>query len=264
MLIAILSTMSISSQIKITEVMSDGGIADWFELTNMGKTDVNTAGGRVDDDSNDFSKLVALNGVSTLAAGQSVIFIETDTPESTIPAFRTFWGTDFNNIAIGSYTGSGVGLGSGGDGVIVFDAKGLEVHRVNFGSAVTGNSFYWVYNAEAAVIESATLSAVGTRFGSKSNQVTVLSANTLGNIASPGSALLSPTSSNATLSSKSGWRMYGNTLVFDTLPSSSIEVYSISGAKVLSLPPAGSIELNLNRDIYIVRVDGNASKVLLR
>ena len=67
--------------------------ADWFELTNIGSTAVNISGWKMDDNSNSFGNAVALRGVTSIAAGQSVVFIEgnaTGTTDSTIDAtFKT-------------------------------------------------------------------------------------------------------------------------------------------------------------------------------
>ena len=51
--------------------------ADWFEVTNKGATPVNITGWQMDDDSNAFASAIALNGITEIAPGESVIFIET-------------------------------------------------------------------------------------------------------------------------------------------------------------------------------------------
>ena len=51
--------------------------ADWFEVTNTGASAVNLTGWKVDDNSNAFASAVVLNGVTSIAPGESVIFIET-------------------------------------------------------------------------------------------------------------------------------------------------------------------------------------------
>ncbi len=50
--------------------------ADWFEVTNKGTQAVDLTGWKVDDSSNAYATAVALNGISSIAPGQSVIFIE--------------------------------------------------------------------------------------------------------------------------------------------------------------------------------------------
>lgn len=143
--VAVVATAATAqAQLRFTEVMSSsgsGGTGDWFELTNLGSGAVNITGYKFDDGSFNISAAVSLQGVTSIAAGQSVVFLEAANPSSTaIAAFRTFWG-NIDSVVIGSYSGSGVGFSSGGDGVILFDAGGSEVTRNSFGAATTGFSF---------------------------------------------------------------------------------------------------------------------------
>ena len=119
---------------------------DWFELTNTGTSAVDITGWRMDDNSNAFANSVALTGVTSIAPGQSAIFIETanaGAAATTIAAFKTAWfGANVPiGFTIGSYTGSGVGLSTGGDAVNVFDASGARVTGIAFGTATAGFSF---------------------------------------------------------------------------------------------------------------------------
>ncbi len=50
--------------------------ADWFELTNTGASAVDITGWKVDDNSHSPAQALALTGVSSIGAGQSVVFIE--------------------------------------------------------------------------------------------------------------------------------------------------------------------------------------------
>ena len=50
--------------------------ADWFEVTNSSSSAINITGWKMDDNSNSFGSSVALNGITSIAAGESVIFIE--------------------------------------------------------------------------------------------------------------------------------------------------------------------------------------------
>ena len=115
----------------ITEAMSSsgtGGTGDWFELTNTGASAVNVTGYKMDDNSFLFANAVPMAGVSSIAPGESAVFIETDTTvpadqATAIAAFRTFWGTaKLASVQVGEYSGSGVGLSSSADGVEVFDS----------------------------------------------------------------------------------------------------------------------------------------------
>jgi uncharacterized protein YjiK/phosphodiesterase/alkaline phosphatase D-like protein/arylsulfatase A-like enzyme len=137
-----------TSSILITEVApwSSGNspyAADWFEVTNTGTSSVDITGWKIDDNSNSFASSVALNGVTSIAAGQSVIFIESATPSTTISSFETAWfGSNVpKGFTIGTYSGSGVGLSTGGDAVNLFDASGNRVTGISFGTSTTGFTF---------------------------------------------------------------------------------------------------------------------------
>ena len=179
------------SDLRITEAMSSsgtGGTADWFELTNYGLTLVSITGWTVDDSSFTFVSSLALSGVSSIAPGESVIFLDS-AAGADIAAFRTFWG-GIETAQIGYYSGSGIGLSSSGDGLVVFDSVGTEqTPRITFGVATTGSSFYYVYDAEGNPVTSPNSDAVLSTAGTVNGQTTYTSANVLGNIASPGSAV---------------------------------------------------------------------------
>lgn len=184
-----------ATTIRITEVMSSsgvGGTADWWEITNYGSLAVNIAGWKMDDGSFAFASSVPLVGVSSIAPGESAIFVETAAPGTDIPNYRTFWtGTATSTTQIGSYTGSGVGLSSTGDGLVLFDATGTEVTpRVTFGVATTGSSFYYAYDASGSPSSSPNTSALLSAVGSLDGQLTFSSATaTPQNVGSPGTAI---------------------------------------------------------------------------
>ncbi len=132
--------------VKVTEVSSTSSSnttykADFWELTNTGSSAVNIEGWKMDDDSSAFATAVALNGVTSLAPGQSAIFVEGTA--STAEAFKTAWfgASPPAGFKIGSYSGSGVGLGSSGDQVNIFNGEGTKVTGVRFGAATNGVSF---------------------------------------------------------------------------------------------------------------------------
>ena len=186
--LAVASTAAAAPVLRITEVMSSsgtGGTVDWFELTNYGDTVADITGYKMDDNSFSFAASVALNGVTSIAPGESVIFLESSLGAA-IAGFRTFW--DLGEAPqIGYYSGSGVGFSSGGDGVVVFDALGVEVTpRTNFGAATTGKTFYWAYtpSGEAVATESGKVSADGLLDG----QSTFTTTGAVPNTGSPGTA----------------------------------------------------------------------------
>ena len=180
--------------LRITEAMSSsgtGGTVDWFELTNYGLSSATITGWQVDDSSFAFANSVLLNGVTSIAAGESVIFLES-AGGAALASFRTFWG-DIDLIQIGYYSGSGVGLSASGDGLVCFDSGGTEVTpRVTFGASTTGSSFYYSYdtggNPDTSPNAAAFVSVGGTLYG----QVTDTSDDALGNVGSPGTAVAVP------------------------------------------------------------------------
>jgi uncharacterized protein YjiK len=122
--------------------------ADWFEVTNTGFAPVNITGWKFDDNSNSFGSAVALRGITTIAPGKSVIFIEGTadgaTDATVISGFSSSWfGTAKPpaDVVIGTYGGAGVGLSTGGDAVNLFDAAGNRVTGVNFGPSTTNFTF---------------------------------------------------------------------------------------------------------------------------
>ncbi|WP_423460499.1 choice-of-anchor U domain-containing protein [Ottowia sp. VDI28] len=136
--------LSISAQaaLVITEVMPSGSSSDWFELTNTGNTVVDLTGFRMDDSSFAFANSVPLTGIALIAPGESVLFTE----DTTTTAFIGSYGVCLNNVRVGVYSGSGVGLGAGGDGVVVYSSGGVEQTRQAFGAATSKTSFYFTAN----------------------------------------------------------------------------------------------------------------------
>src|SRR5262249_8695352 len=68
---------------------NSGRASVWFELTNVCTAAENITGWRMDDDSNSISASVALNGITTIAPGESVIFIESATSKKS--QFLSLW-----------------------------------------------------------------------------------------------------------------------------------------------------------------------------
>lgn len=147
-LIAALATMNAVpsyAAIIISEVApwSSGNspvLADWFELTNTGASAVNITGWSMDD-SSAISGSAPLTGVTSIAAGQSVIFIEGN--GSTNATFISTWfGANAPvGFAIGNYSGPGVGLSTNSDGVNIFNAANVSQASVSFGASSTGVTF---------------------------------------------------------------------------------------------------------------------------
>jgi hypothetical protein len=187
------------STLRVTEAMSSsgvGGTADWWEVTNYGSSAVGIAGWKFDDSSFAFANSVALNGVTSIAAGETVAFLETTTLDSgsaatQVAAFRSFWGGSASSAQIGYYAGSGISFSSGGDGLVLYDALGVETTpRVTFGAATSGASFYYSYDSTGNPTTSPNTNAIVSAVGTIDGQVTFLSATSLPqNTGSPGTAI---------------------------------------------------------------------------
>ena len=175
-----------SSTIFVTEVApwSSGNslvLADWFELTNTGTSAVNISGWKVDDDSNSFASSVLLNGIATINAGESVIFIEGATPN---PAFLFNWfgANPPANLRVGNYSGAAIGLSTNGDAVNIFNAAGVKQASVTFGASPVASPFTTFDNA--ALLQNAaiaTQSAVGVN-----GAFSVVNTQSVTEIGSPG------------------------------------------------------------------------------
>ena len=169
--------------------------ADWFEVTNPGPAALDVTGWKVDDNSNAFASAVALRGVTSIPAGESVVFFENSTTGDTAVPDATFL-ANFSNawfgsptppagVLIGAYGGSGVGFGAGGDAVNLFDSGGNRVTGVSFGAATPARTFDnaaglggttlplpAVTTLSTAGINGATVSSNGAETGSPGRTIT--------------------------------------------------------------------------------------------
>jgi uncharacterized protein YjiK/2',3'-cyclic-nucleotide 2'-phosphodiesterase (5'-nucleotidase family) len=176
-------TLAVTDVVNETPPASTGGIfvtevapwssgnspvaADWFELTNTGFSAVNIAGWKFDDNSNTFANALTLNGITSIGAGESVVFIETSAATTaTAPAafLRNWFGTKPpTGLQVGTYTGAGAGLSTGGDAVNIYNAAGVLQTNLVFGASPAIAPFATFNNAALQNnATTATLSAVGT------------------------------------------------------------------------------------------------------
>jgi hypothetical protein len=151
----------------------------------------------MDDNSNLFANAVAIRGVTSLAAGQSVVFIENGTDSSKdaalLTSFETAWFGSASNAPAGFtvnfYGGSGVGLGQTSDAVNIFDSTGTLVTRVDFGASTPASGTF----DNAAGLNNVTLtqySVVGVNGAFKSADGTeVGSPGTVSAVPEPGTLL---------------------------------------------------------------------------
>jgi hypothetical protein len=140
--VAAIAASAAQADVRITEVAawSSGNspvAADWFELTNTGSTAVSLAGWTMDDSSATPGS-APLAGVASLAAGESAIFIEGNGSQAATFLSTWFGANAPAGLQIGHYSGSGVGLSTGGDGVNVFNASNVNQAFVSFGASPTG------------------------------------------------------------------------------------------------------------------------------
>lgn len=158
------------STIKITEVAPWGSstsspaipyATDWFELTNTGSSAVNISGWKMDDNHNSFASSVALTGITSIGAGESVIFTE----NAATPSFLSTWfgTTPPAGLQIGNYTGSGVGLSQSGDAMNIYNAAGVLQANVSFGAS-DSSSPYRTFDNSVGLNNTtiSQLSAIGT------------------------------------------------------------------------------------------------------
>ncbi len=167
------ASSSAFASIRITEVMSSSNglgapTPDWIEVTNYGSSAVSLAGWRIDDGSFSFAVSAALNGISSIGAGESVIFIES-AGGAGVAGFRSHWG-GLAALQVGYYSGSGLGFSSGGDGACLFDSTNAILSQVTFGAATSGSSFFYGWSASGTLDPSynglvSTVSTIGTQVG---------------------------------------------------------------------------------------------------
>ncbi len=175
--VAAVTAIPAHAAVSITEVApwASGNspvAADWFELTNTGASAVDITGWSMDDGSAT-PGVAPLTGVTSIAAGQSVIFIEGDGSANATFIDTWFGGNAPAGFAIGNYIGGGVGFGTGGDGVNIFNAANALQAGVSFGASTAEFSFDnaaglngSISQLSAVGVNGAFLSADGNEIGS--------------------------------------------------------------------------------------------------
>jgi uncharacterized protein len=138
-------TASAGANIVITEIWQgvDGPdhTGDWFELTNFDNVPFDASDIYFDDNSFDPTQSAKLNGISSIAPGESVIFVEGDA--NAITTFRDIWFLD-PGVQVGNH--SGAGLSQGGDAVNIYDTQlpgALNYASQAFGATNEGRSWIW-------------------------------------------------------------------------------------------------------------------------
>ena len=159
--------------------------ADWFEVTNNGATTLDITGWKVDDSSNSFAASLALTGITSIAPGESVIFLESSlsNPAATVVAnFKSLWfgSNPPAGLQVGTYQGTGMGLSTGGDAINLYDTAGVQQANVVFGASPT--TLYKTFN-NAIGLNNTTISVL-SEVGVNDAFVALNDANEIG---SPGS-----------------------------------------------------------------------------
>ena len=136
--LAITAAPTGTANLVITEVApwssGNGSVgADWFEVTNVGTATANISNWRMDDSNPTLNSSVPLLGISSIAPGESVIFLEVAN-KSTDFVNVWFGGTAPANLQFGTFVGGGVGLSTDGDAVNLFDSAGTIRASVSFGA----------------------------------------------------------------------------------------------------------------------------------
>jgi hypothetical protein len=124
---------------------ASSGHNDWWELTNLDDFTVDLRGWSFDDNSASLAFATVLSNATSIAPGESVVFVEGMTPD----AFRAWWGADNlpTNLQIVSYTGGGLSLSSLGDAINVWNSGATEDYDTAasevFSTATPGVTFGW-------------------------------------------------------------------------------------------------------------------------
>ncbi len=142
-------TVRARPDLRITEAMSvpaaSPGVptADWWELTSFESQPVNLNGWRFNDNGGGLADPFVIAGPLMMAPGESIIFAE----GLTAAQFVNWWGA--SNLPVGlqviNYSGNGLSLGAGGDGLRLWDNVTADVNdtvaSADFGAATTGVTF---------------------------------------------------------------------------------------------------------------------------
>ncbi len=113
----------------ITELNSNAGGGDFFELYNYGSTSVDIAGWKWGDNAFQFSTstVATFSAGNVIAPGQRLVVVN-----AAAPAFRTAWGLPVAfPVAATDILGAGLGKG---DAVVVYDASGTVMASLNYGA----------------------------------------------------------------------------------------------------------------------------------
>lgn len=202
--------------------------ADWFEITNGGTSAIDITGWKIDDSSASFANAVPLNGITTINPGESVIFLEAapgDLAAKKAAFLETWFGSNAPaNLQVGSYSGSGVGLSTGGDGVNLYNAAGVLQTGITFGASPAGPfpTFDNSAGLNNAAVSQLSEAGVHSAFAAAGDAAEIGSPGTVGKVfvsevapwssgvASVGADWFEVTNSSAFAADITGWKMDDN------------------------------------------------------
>jgi hypothetical protein len=121
-----------AADILITELRTKSAVdpEDYFELTNVGASTVDVSGWKFDDESMSIAEAAPLNGISSIAPGESVVFISAGAdPVADTALFRSYWG-GLAGVQVGYHSGPGLGKG---DAITLFDAGDSIAVALSYG-----------------------------------------------------------------------------------------------------------------------------------
>ncbi len=119
----------VAPKLLITEINSNAGPADFFELYNYGTTAIDLTGWKWDDDSANFNDAAAATfGAVSIAPGERIIVINT----TDAAAFRAAWNNLPNTTQVIATGGPGVGSP---DAIALFDSAGNLATSLNLTTA---------------------------------------------------------------------------------------------------------------------------------
>lgn len=122
-----------NASLIVTEVRSKAAsnLEDYFEITNTGGSAVDVTGWKFDDESQSFADAADLLGITSIAAGETVVFIQQDSADgfADVAQFRTEWG-GLAGVQVGFHDGPGMGKG---DGISLFNAAGDLILAFEYG-----------------------------------------------------------------------------------------------------------------------------------
>ncbi len=189
------------ADVLVTEIWQRGSgstTPDWFELTNISGATIDPSSFYYDDDHADPTENAQLAGITSLAPGESAVYLvswQDDFPGADFPppfdpsdalaAFDSFWGTNgayqVGYILVGDADGGGGhGLSGGGDEVNIYDGNTAGANLLDSKSYTGTNTSgqTWFYNPSSLNMEhsqagvlGAYLSVDGSQVGSPGNFV---------------------------------------------------------------------------------------------